>query len=324
MKGWCPVHDRVFTSRRGRCPECGTPLVDVERRPSGPAETGSSAEQNAQPTTAGPRLASPIMAAILAVAIVATAFAAGLTAGHRRSDHSGATIATGSVNQTFTSGGSRTGGDVTLRLDRFTQHGKTIRFKVSVIGNTIPGARVGRITMQPRTTGEPVPAQLITVGPSGNGFEASAVVLDRADVRVTGFEIQSIAVFVGDQESFPVDVEGIWPPSRSGPRSKSFSETAVPGDGRTFRLRGIVTWPDRIEALIDVRGDHPGWIYDETFGMVYRNAGEIDGALVTPTQPGTREVVFTPLTFDYKPIYLPFFISSYMVPGHWLWTFPKR
>jgi len=58
--------------------------------------------------------------------------------------------------------------------------------------------------------------------------------------------------------------------------------------------------------------------------MVYRQAGEIDGTIVTPTRPGTREVVFTPLTFDYPPYYLPFVIGSYAVPGHWRWTFPAR
>ena len=323
MKGWCPVHDRVVTARRGRCPECGTPLVDVTQRPP-PTPAADPVGERASGAAPGLAVTSPVVAIVLAVAIVALTFAAGLTAGRRRSAGTTPAVTGGTVHQAFTSGGSRTGADVTLRLDRFTQTGRTISFKVSVVGDAIPGYRVGRITVQPRTAGEQVPAQLVTVGPAGSGFEGSALLLDRDDVRVTGLEIQSISVFVGDQGSFPVDVHEIWPPARSGPRSKALSETVAPGDGRTFRLRGIVTWPDRIEALIDVRGDHPGWVYDETFGMVYRNAGEIDGTIVTPTRPGTREIVFTPLTFDYEPYYLPFFVSTYMVPGHWLWTLPGR
>ena len=320
MKGWCPVHDRVVTSRRGRCPECGTPLVDVERdQPAAAARETSVAG-----STLGVTRSASVLAVALALAIVGVTFVAGLTAGRRTTASGPSSGAGGFVRQTFTAGGSRTGGDVTLRLDRFTQTGRTITFSLSVIGHTIPRQRVGRIVMRPRTRGDQVPAQLVTVGPTPTGFQGSALIFERDDERVTGLEIQSISVFVDDQASFPVDVASIWPPSPSGPRSKAFSETVAPGDGRTFTLRGIVTWPDRIEALIDVRGDHPGWVYDETFGMVYYSAGEIDGAVLMPERPGTREVVFTPLTFDYKPIYLPFAITSYAVPGHWIWNFPKR
>jgi hypothetical protein len=93
MTGWCPRCDAVRAAD-GACPECGTPLVSVERRPKrrpDPAEpvveVGAVAEG-----PAGARLRVALVVA--AVVLTALAFVAGHSIGHQAPRAAPATVPT--------------------------------------------------------------------------------------------------------------------------------------------------------------------------------------------------------------------------------------
>jgi hypothetical protein len=93
MTGWCPRCDAVRAAD-GACPECGTPLVSVERRPKrrpDPAEpvveVGAVAEG-----PAGARLR--VALAVAAVVLTGLAFVAGRSIGHQAPRAAPATVPT--------------------------------------------------------------------------------------------------------------------------------------------------------------------------------------------------------------------------------------
>lgn len=76
MKGWCPLDDRVTSSKDGRCPECGTPLVAL----APPRKIPAPAAATAGASIIGHAVTPLLHRAAVALAIVAATAAAGVIA----------------------------------------------------------------------------------------------------------------------------------------------------------------------------------------------------------------------------------------------------
>lgn len=341
MNGWCPVHDRVFEAADGDCPECGTALVpvdDEEREPAIVPVVGPDEEPIVEPGVAEPPsdepsrwswVTRPATLATVVVASILAAFLIGLDAGapnvpesprfgtpDARSDLSVNRVSRGSVG-------------IALRLDGFTQRGRRIVMRVSVsptepipIGS-LQAAQVEFFGAGGTSTGvmTSLPVRVTTTG-----FIVDGVALETAAVPVVAAQIDSLTFSTPDEARMPLDLSGIWPPDPDGgPRTKRTS-TSVRLGQRTFIVRSLVSWLDRIEARVEVRGVKKDWNFDDEFALVIGNIERRSGRVI-PTAEEHPQIVHVVFDAPRRLGEAPGIIidhNNLQIDGLWRWEMGSR
>jgi len=319
MKGWCPVHDRVVDAPDGDCPECGTALVpvdDEEREPTIVPVAAPEDEPVVEPiaaTETSPEASrwawgtQPATLATVVVGAILAAFLIGLDAGAPNVPDSSRFRTPNASSDLSVNRVDRGQVGIALRLDSFTQRGRRIVMRVSVsstepipIGN-LQTAQVEFFGAGGTSTGvmTSLPVRVTTTG-----FIVDGVALETAAIPVAAVQIDSLTFSAPDEGRMPLDLSGIWPPDRNGsPRTKR-SSTSMKLGQRTFIVRSLVSWLDRIEVRIEVRGAKESWNYDDDFSLVIGNIERRSGRVI-PTgeeHPNIVHVVFdAPRRLGEKP-----------------------
>lgn len=340
MKGWCPVHDRVFETPDGDCPECGTALVVLEEEsPRTEPEAVPVVQAGERPHAVTPQPENPessswlLRPSTLAVAVVVAilgAFLVGLDAAGPNAPQT-PRFGTPEARAEMSVGRLNRGvAGVALRLESFSQRGRRIVMRVTVppdepiATGSLQTAQVEFFTPGGGSAG--VAAQL-PVRPTITGFIVDGVALERPDIVVAAAQIDSLTFSTPAEQQLPVDLDGVWPPAGSvEPRAKRLSRSTRLGD-RTFTLQSLVGWPDRLEARFQVRGDRPGWAFDDDFALLIGNVARMQGT-IAPTFDKTPGLVH--VTFDRPPptrtgparILLDH--DSLTITGIWRWELGPR
>jgi hypothetical protein len=338
-RGWCPVDDRVYEGTDGVCPDCGTALVslaegkkrtrslvvfdesanDVDPEPIA-VETGATRPRAAEEEPV--RVGVAAIAAAAAVVVVGAFFLGVAVTRGSRTDRpeAGAPRA----REDYQVGSIQSGAGVKLRLDSFSQRGRDIVARVTVPPQR--GIEIGEISsilvipLTARTEG--VGQAPLDVRTTSTGFIAAGRVVRDAGTPVTGLEIVSMTQNVSPIGGLlPVDVSAIWPIASGGsPKATGAHGTAGFSDGRSFRLTGLVGWPDRIEAELTVSRDPAGWVYDERFSMLFELQGRFPGRLVD-SPAGIRHVIFDRVPRSASSGGLEILVRGVTITGHWRWMF---
>jgi hypothetical protein len=342
VKGWCPVHDRVYDAANGACPECGTTLVSLaEKKKRGgsllviqeQAEDADAQPVQLEPDAPRPDVTQqepPVQIGVWAIAAAAAIVVAGaffLGVAITRGKGTGtAPVGVPKARADYNAEAVRNGAGVALRLDGFTQRGRDIVIRVTVPPEQgIELGKIANVVVTPFTAGNQGLGQVrLDVRVTTSGFVATGRAVPDARIPVTGLEITSLTQNVqGTGELLRVDLSRVWPVAPGGaPKSTAASGTARYSDGHTYRLTGLVGWPDRVEAGFVVRGDRKGWSYDEAFSLAFEPRGEAAGALVdAPPVAGTRQVVFKGIPRSVTSGTIKVVIKSFTVGGRWRWMF---
>jgi len=342
MRGWCPIHDRVVDAPGAACPDCGTTLVPLakDQHPPGPIvivreehpadEVAPSKAPEPVPRdphqepedSPAPAEVGPAIIATAAALIVVGAFFLGAVVMRGRSP---APAATPKARGDYSVGIKRTGAGVVLRLDSFSQRGRDVVLHVSVPPQ--PGVDIGSITSAvviPLTAnGEPVGRFTLDLRTTTTGFIAAGRALNDARTPVTGIEIMTITQHVGGGVDVPLDLSGVWPASTgSAPRAKRVDVGEAAGDGRRFRLTGLVGWADRLEARFDVSGERQGWVYDERYAIIVAQDPPVDGTLFPDASGSTvRQVAFFGIKRSGGPALIRIAVEDLTIAGRWRWLF---
>jgi hypothetical protein len=334
VKGWCPVHDRVFEAPDGDCPECGTALVAIdeeERDPTIVPVVGPVQEpviENSDPATSD----EPSRWAWVTQPATLGAFLIGLDAGAPNGSdgpHSQPAIMSSPARSDVALGRVSRGADIGLRLESFSQRGNRIVMRVAVSPNepipigSLQTAQVEFFGEGGRSTGvmTSLPIRVTTTG-----FIVDGVVLERADIPVVAAQIDSLTFSVPAETLMPLNLSGVWPPDpNGGPRIKQLS-TSVKVGQRTFILRSLVSWLDRIEARVQIRGTKEHWDFDDEFSLVIGNIERRSGQPIqtTENQPNILHVVFdAPRRLGEKPgIIIDH--NHLEISGFWRWSWGCR
>jgi hypothetical protein len=343
VKGWCPVHDRVFESADGACPECGTPLIAPERRThAGPivAVREDAEDFDAHPVeveteaTRSNARTEPVQVGVAAIAIAAAIVVAGaffLGVAITRGRGTGtAPVGVPKARADYEVRAARRGAGVELRLDGFAQRGRDVVVRVTVPAQPdIETAKISSVVVVPLTAGgEALGRARLGVRATTTGFMAAGRAVRDARTPITGIEIvsvtQDVSLSVG---LLPVDLSRVWPVAAGGsPRATEARATARSPDGRRYTLTGIVGWPDRVEAGMTVSGDRAGWAYDEAFSLVFEQKEPALGKAVdSPQLPGVRHVVFkglpSSLPAGARHVGMQIVVNRVTIPGNWRWMF---
>jgi hypothetical protein len=339
--GWCPVHDKVYRARDGRCPECGTPLVAVAKQEPavGPIRPQADVEPDVEPDVDGStpeagsspsqpqmmRFGAGALAAIV-TGIILILFLAGLAIPRDRARRAVApntppTRADVAVNVT------RIGAGVRLRLESFTQRGATVVLRVGVPSDPridtglIQGVTVAFSDHNVEIARVPMPTRA-----SAEGFIAAVGVPDLAHAHITSVRITAMTVGLGAPGSasggiLGVDLNGVWPVKPgSAPRIKRVGTSMKLDDGRTVRLDALVGWPDHIEARLEVRGQAFNWDYDETYGLAFDGFGGATGKVDAQAPGGaTRYIDFVEIDHPTRHAGLQINVTDFTVNGDWTW-----
>lgn len=309
-KGWCPVHDRIVESRDGKCPECGTPLVDLSARPRDDTESRLVVEEEPEPqrlaeelppateTSLWPEvrlpqrffgrdsisIGAPAIAAMLVAAVV-TSFLVGLAIPDRRGGAEADAIPTPRRSAEYTIGVQRSGAGVDLRLESFSQVGARITLRVTV-GET-SDLEVGRIQsidvtplvgVTPKSPSD-LPARATISSTNVSGFVAEGDALDDPSMLVTGIRIDAIHLSAKDGADFPVDLSSLAPSPSGVPRVLVVGTPQRPVGERMYEVSDVVGWPDRFEVRMFETGGRQEWIPDEVFSLVLGGAQIAEGSI---------------------------------------------
>lgn len=337
MKGWCPVHDRVFDVPDGDCPECGTALVAVEEQQATEREAVPFVRPDEAPPAPKPEdpapsswLLQPTTLAVVVVVAILGAFLVGLDAAGPDAPPTprfGTPEALAELNVGRLDRGVA---GVALRLESFSQRGRRVVMRVTVppdepiATGSLQTAQVEFFTPGGGSAG--VAAQL-PVRPTITGFIVDGVALDRPDITVAAAQIDSLIFSTPAEQQLPVDLDGIWPPDDSlEPRAKRLDRGTRLGD-RMFTLQSLVGWPDRLEARFQVRGDRPGWVFDDDFALLIGNVARMQGT-IAPTfdkTPGLVHVTFArPPRTRTGPARILLDHDSLTISGIWRWDLGPR
>lgn len=332
-KGWCPVHDRVFETPDGLCPECGTALVDVQPRPADDgravvvpeAEDEPDAAVQSAPVDPATSSAFPIGPATLATvvtAVVVVAFLAGLA--FPRGRRSGpATVPTAApIRADYSVGIAREGADVRMRLESFSQRGGRVVLRVTIPPDAPVGTgRIDVVTVKLVRPGEETAVEL-TVRPTISGFIAEGA-LDKPHLPVTEVVVESIRADSGDGRGvdIPLDSAHLKPGLGDAPRTTVLQKATRLGDGRTLRRLTLLAWSDGLEARLDIQGERTGWSYDDAL-TIRTDRGPFNSESVGPLVPGVHRVLFPAVDAGARPT-LSIFPRTVTVFGNWHWTLPS-
>jgi hypothetical protein len=341
MKGWCPVHDRVYDAPDGACPECGTTLVSLgeKKRRGGsllviqeqvddteahPVRLEADAPRSIVPPAAGPAQVGVGTIAAAAAIVVVGAFILGLVIA-RGSGTKSAPAAVPKAREDYQVGADRTGAGVTLRLESFAQRGRDIVVRVTVppqVGIEI--GKISSIVVIPTTAiAEGVGRVRLDVLATPTGFIAAGRAVRDASTPVTGLEIVSLTQDVSlSGDLLRVDLSRVWPIAPGGsPKATDARASMRFPDGRVYKLTGLVGWPDRVEAGLTVSGDRAGWVYDELFALVSEKEPALGRLVASPAVPGLRHVVFTGVPRDMRVGGMQIVVNGITILGNWRWMF---
>jgi hypothetical protein len=344
MKGWCPRHDRVFSSRDGRCPKCETALVAVsaprskektlrerifEETPAEPAAEAAFQEESAAPAgpieDAVPRavVVRTGWVAIAVVAAIGVAFVAGLA--FPESGPSPPTIVPREARTNISVGEEEHGAGVALRLDSFEQRGRRVVMRISVLSPE--DFDVGRVRGMGAVffseTGIELADSGIAVRTTTSGFIAEGEVLSRGEVPVGGVHINVLDLELEASANLAVDISQVWPATKSTqPRAVAISVPIDLDGPRRLVLTGMVGWEDRLQMNLVADGAQQGWFYNEEFALIGRR-GTIPGS-VSQSNPGSLLVEFLDLPADERRLELSLNVSSLRIEGGWSWQFQQK
>ena len=343
MNGWCPVHDRVFETQNGDCPECGTALVPVdEERPAvetvpvvladddAPTAASATEEHAAEEPSPSSWITRPSTLAAVVVAAILAAFLIGLDAAGPdlpQTPRFGTPEATAEISVGRFSRGVA---GVSLRLESFSQRGRRVVMRVSVPPDepiqtgSLQTAQVQFFTPGGGSAGV---ATQLPVRPTTTGFIIDGVALERPDITVAAAQIDSLTFSTPDEQQILIDLDGVWPTNEAAaPRTRRFDVSSRLGR-RTFTLQSLVGWPDRIEARFRVLGDRPGWVYDDDFALLIGNVARMQGMIAATFDktPGVVHVSFAgpPRTRTGPPRIL-IDHDSLTITGIWRWELGSR
>lgn len=270
MTGWCPIHDRVFDSKDGLCPKCGTALVSDDAPADEHAVVITSDDGTAETPDAELKPTPNKRSALIGIAAaVVLAFVAGLAFPDATSNQP-RTTAPRDVVADISVGVVRRQFDIRLRLESFSQQGQNVVARITVeegskialgeldtVGMTLTLAGGGEFPVEvaPRTT--------------ISGFIIEGSILNRSDIPVIGVRLDELQFGSGVDSAAPIDIRGAWPASeRNQPRTVRTDVSIQPGDGRTVHVNGIVGWTDRLELGVSITGARPGYRYGTRYELV--------------------------------------------------------
>jgi len=270
MTGWCPIHDRVFEAKDGLCPKCGTALVADEERDDRPEFViTTDADVEEQPKAEAPAWDRKRSTLIGISAAVVVAFVAGLAFPDSRSNEP-ATIAARDVVADLNVGVVRRQFDIRLRLESFSQRGRSVIARISVEegSNVALGELNGVVVTFTLAGGGELPVQ-VAPRTTISGFIVEGTLLNRGDIAVIGMRIDELQFGSGVGTDAPIDISGAWPATaRNQPRTVRTDVSIHPGDGRAIRVNGIVGWTDRLELGVSITGARPGYRYGTRWELV--------------------------------------------------------
>jgi hypothetical protein len=344
LNGWCPRHDRVFSSRDGRCPKCKTALVAVpaprpkdkktlrerifEETPAGPPADAPPEPEEPSAPSERPREVVPRAivlrtgwVAVAVVVAIGVAFVAGLA--FPESGSSPPATVRREARSNISVGETQHGAGVVLRLDSFEQRGRRVIMRISVLS---PGDfDVGRVrgvgVVFFSATGIELADRGIAVRPTTSGFIAEGEVLSRADVPVGGVHINLLELALETAGSIEVDISKAWPATKTTqPRAVATEEILVVDGPRRLVLTGLVGWTDRLQMNLVAEGPNlGGWFYGEEFALI-GSGGSIPGT-TSQSGPGSLLVEFRDVPTDERRVELHLNVSSLTIEGGWSWRF---
>ena len=270
VTGWCPIHDRVFDSKDGMCPKCGTALVSDDA-PRDEHEVVITADDDAVDAPADELKATPDKrSALVGIAAAAVlAFVAGLAFPDATSNQP-RTTAPRDVVADINVGVVRRQFDIRLRLESFSQQGRNVVARITVEeGSNISLGELDTVGMTLTLAGggefpvEAVPRTTIS------GFILEGSLLNRSDIPVIGVRLDELQFGSGVDDAAPIDIRGAWPATeRNQPRTVRTDLSIHPGDGRTIHVNGLVGWTDRLELGVSIRGARPGYRYGTRYELI--------------------------------------------------------
>ena len=277
MKGWCPVHDRVYETPDGLCPRCGSALVPGEEddHPADHVEPVVVSTSDADEGSRDERRGLPSSRTLIAAASVAVAFVIGLA--FPRGGTREAQPELEAVRADYTLGTVARDAGVGLRLDSFTQDGLRIVARFGVLDAAIPTGRLLSATITLQSHGSVVAEKTIPVRATVSGFILEGPVLPSPYAKVDAIGIRSLRIDTPGHASVTLDLDGVWPATkRNEPRARHVAEAIELPEGRRLRVAGIIGWAGRVEVVLVP--DHPraGWTYDDAFTLV-SNGSPIHG-----------------------------------------------
>lgn len=327
VKGWCPVHDRVFRAKDGLCPECGTALVTDDAPERRAVVIHTDTEDDAPPNVVEQEPPRGNRSVLLGVAVaVLVAFIAGLAfpEGEKPTTK---VIAPRDVNADLNIGQTRDRARIPLRLESFSQHGRNVvaRFTVREGSEIELGKLAGVHVAFALGSGGEI-SDNVAPRTTVSGFVLSGTFLQRGDIAVTGIRIDSLEFDSGLMKEVPLDISGAWPATTANqPRAAKANRTIRPGDGRTIDIYGLVGWADRLEAGLSVRGGKPEFFYATRYELVSSSTHE--GLVTSGSDPGygsgdeTGTVRFEGLPSMKRNWVLRVTVDGILANGVWEWSF---
>jgi hypothetical protein len=322
MTGWCPVHDRTYEADDGLCPRCGTALV-TDEAPSDEAtvivQTNDSEAEIGSSSADRPPSRRPSTTVIGVAAAVVIAFVAGLAFpdANTASDRTGSLTRDAAVDLNI--GVTRNSANLPLRLESFTQRGRNVVARISV--GDEGGVELGKL----RTAsvwfilaGGGEISDEIPVRSTITGFIIEGMLIPSASTPVVGVRIDSLTFAEGVGADLPLDISGVWPATLANqPRTDRLAAAIRPGDGRVFRVYGLVGWADRIEVGLEIIGSRPGWLYGTRYELVSDSSHE--GAL----QEGFESTIvrFDTLPKGKRRWAFRIAVDNAVAIGPWEWSF---
>lgn len=254
-EGWCPLHDHVYPSDDGLCPECGTALVAVdETRP-----TVTSVEDDAPEEAAGTHRLdrrSPWLLRGAVAAAVAAAFTVGLAFPRAEQEPIPPRAVVERVSQDERVSSAATSSHATIRLDRVQQRDDAFTATFSALDGFPEPMDLRGVSVEAATRLGGVDSYFgvseVTVTPNARGFRLDGTVQAGAG-RIVGLTLSSIQFQVGDRPEWALDLSRVWPVRGAEPRVLHVGRSRPVGEG-SLRLVSIVAWRERLEAAFELSG----------------------------------------------------------------------
>lgn len=266
-EGWCPKHDKVFESKTGVCPECGTKLVALgAATPSADSheEIVSQEAPGAESRTSGvltPEGPAPVARVWftrgIVAAAIAGAFALGLVFPNTDSEPAASTTSE-PVERVLRPAKLVARDEGALRLDRVIQNGKELFAEFAVFQGFGAAGSIEGVSIDVTTLGRggarssfSVPDVKVATSPSGFTISGTLEVADEAVVEI---RVASVQVVGDEQPSWNLDISNIWPAGNAEPKVlRPTGSTRSVGAG-SVRLTALLGWSDRLEAVFELRG----------------------------------------------------------------------
>jgi hypothetical protein len=175
-------------------------------------------------------------------------------------------------------------GSAAIVLDKITQTGRDFEAQMLVAGGFDPLSIKG-VSAEVTTMGSSGEGSTFGLGAAGvrtriNGFTVFGQ-LEAADQRVVFVRLTSIQLAVAAEPAWRVDVSPVWPvAAREEPKALRLNQARRIGAG-DVRLRTILSWADRLEAVFELHGlaDTPQSRFD--LGRIF---------LIVEAAPGASQI----------------------------------